>query len=472
MLQDKTSKPGSQPLFHLVVLLLLGMAAIPASAAEVDWTAEARVRWEGNDAPTSSAARETDFDFTHLRARVGVDVKWTRWSLHGALQGAATYDLPENGSFGIGPVYFNANGERNPSHVGLVELALTYKTEPFHLTLGRQKWADGVEVMTGVPYLDGVKKARLGERLLGNWDWVNVGRRFDGVSLGWNAAAPIHVSAFAFTPLAGGVNYDDAFDQLDALDVSGVTVTGRYGESLSKGEWRLFAINYEDTRLGAFFASGGAVDIQTFGASLLLGDDHQDLLIWVAVQSGDWGLVDQDALAYIVELGRKFTLGDFGLAVRVGLAEASGDDAPNSGDHETFFNLLPTNHKWYGAIDYNAFQNLRDLYADFTLTRGAFKAGLGLHRFDLVEENDAWYGGSGAFNEAALGFAARRPAAGRFADGSLASEIDFSFGYAFKSKKLDLAWGWSWFESDDAAEEIVSFDPDGNWMFVQLSWKL
>lgn len=455
---------------HILIGLLVFAFAAPGFAEpETDWNFNLRFRWEVTETPTPSTTREQDFDFGHLRARIGYDAKWDRWSFHALAQAAGTGGLPADGGFGIGRVYFGANGESDPSHAGLAELDLTYKSDDFQLRLGRQKWADGGETKPGVPYLDGVKNARLAQRLIGNWDWVNVGRRFDGLTFGW-ANDDVHVAGFGLIPLAGGVNYDDAFEQLDDVRVFGLTVTGRYGQMISNGEWRLFDIEYSDERPGAFSATGGEIDIRTLGASLLFGNEDRDFLLWLAFQDGDWGLAGHEAWAYVAEIGRAFETSGGKLAARLGLAEASGDSAPGSGDHETFFNVLPTNHKWYGSIDYSAFQNLRNIYADLKFSRGPLKIGLGLHHFELAEPADAWYGGSGAFNEAALGFAARRPAAG-FSDTSLANEIDLSFGWQVGGSGVQLDWGLSYFDGDTAAGEVLTADADGYWGFIQAVWK-
>lgn len=460
----------SFPGIFLVLLVSLPCLAAPLAADDFSWSLDLRGRFELNDAPSGNPAADQSFDFSSLRARIGLDKAWEHLSVHAVFQASGAYDLPSNGSFGIGPVYFNVNGrQESPSDFGLLELDLTWRTDDFFLRLGRQKWADGEEILPGVAYLDGVKKRRLGQRLIGSWDWVNVGRRFDGLSFGktWDR---FHLSGFALEPLAGGVNYEEAFTSLDDLQVYGLTLTGRYGGTLEKGEWRLFDIRYEDERPGALAAAGGAIELDTFGGSLLLGDERHDLLVWLAVQTGDWGFASQGAWAYLVEAGRQIVDGELKIAARVGLAEASGDGDPGDGDRETFFNLLPTNHKFYGSIDFSAFSNLRDLYVDLGITRGPWSVSIGLHRFELPETVDAWYGGSGAFNEAALGYAARRPAGGTFGDNLLGHELDIA-----ASRKLGGGFkvdgGVSFFDGGDAAAEILTVDADGVWGFLQLAWK-
>ena len=46
---------------------------------------------------------------------------------------------------------------------------------------------------------------------------------------------------------------------------------------------------------------------------------------------------------------------------------ASGDGDPADGDHHTFFNVLPSNHPYYGFADQLAFQNLIDAFLQLRL---------------------------------------------------------------------------------------------------------
>jgi hypothetical protein len=121
-----------------------------------------------------------------LRLRLGLDANWSRVSLHGLAQVAGAYTLPRNGSFGAGRAYFSASGgeSTSPADVALAELSVRFKpSEHWSLTGGRVGLKDGLETLTGSARFDWIKRSRLSERLIGTWDWVNVGRRFDGASV-------------------------------------------------------------------------------------------------------------------------------------------------------------------------------------------------------------------------------------------------------------------------------------------------
>jgi hypothetical protein len=92
--------------------------------------------------------------------------------------------------------------------------------------------------------------------------------------------------------------------------------------------------------------------------------------------------------------------------LRLGFNYASGDGDLDDGDRNTFFNLLPSNHQYYGYADQLALQNLLDLIVQvkFVPTE-RIHVELTYHRFWLDESADFRWSGTGAFNTTSLGFA-------------------------------------------------------------------
>ena len=66
-----------------------------------------------------------------------------------------------------------------------------------------------------------------------------------------------------------------------------------------------------------------------------------------------------------------YTFKDAWATPRLGLeyAYGSGDSDPTDGKHETFDNLFPTNHKFYGYMDFLSLQNLHDVRGIFSSSR-------------------------------------------------------------------------------------------------------
>jgi len=84
------------------LLAVLGATAAIAAPPTVKPTFDLRLRSEGWDAPARNTTAESSYEFSLVRARLGVDVAWEHWTLHGMLQGNGAVGLPENGSFGAG----------------------------------------------------------------------------------------------------------------------------------------------------------------------------------------------------------------------------------------------------------------------------------------------------------------------------------------------------------------------------------
>lgn len=449
----------------LATLVLASTLAEAAVAAK--GSATLRLRYEQFDTPSGNAALDQQFGGFHARLRLKGAASHGSWSIQGVLQGATTLSLPENGAFGINPVYLVANdGDTDPGKLSLLEGYVSGHGRSWDLKLGRQPFAEGAELKTGVKYLDGVAKARLAERLIGNWDWVNVGRRYDGVRLGAKAEDS-RIEAFYIQPLAGGVNYKEAHEWLDDLQLYGVTMSsvreGLFPTTLVRGS----VFRYEDERPGAINATGSDVDVWTVVGSILGGSKGSDALVWVAGQFGDWGNDDHSAWAVVVEVGKRLSDVKGKPQVRVGYAQASGDDG-TEGDHTSFFNVLPTNHKFYGRMDYNAFSNLRNLYAIASFAPAkSTSVRLAAHTYLLVERTDAWYGGSGAFNENVLGYAARRPASGTFRNRGIGQEVDVDITHTINGN-LKTMLGGGFFRADQAADEVLTHDGDGYWGYLQV----
>jgi hypothetical protein len=446
---------------------VLSTGAVLAAPPTVKPTFDLRLRFEGWDAPARNTTSDSSYDFGLGRARLGLDLAWEHWTLHGMLQASGAFGLPENGSFGAGPTYVTANeGDTDFGVIGVAELSAIYQREGLRFVLGRQPYADGFEIPTGVASLDRIKRARLGDRLIGVFEWPNVGRRFDGASVGYGQGGG-HLAGFALRPVTGAFDHLDTHDSIDDVTVFGGTFTGKYGVWIPAAELRAFAIQYEDDRR---VAPAGGLSITTAGGSFLWGNPRGNVLVWAALQSGDWGRADQEAWAVAVDLGRELDTLPGKPSIHLAFEQASGDGTPG-GAHESFFNVLPTNHKYYDLIDFTAFSNLRDIYVETLLSAGPkVKVRAALHDLSLVEERDAWYGGSGAFQEGSFGYTPRLPAGGAFPSKNIGRELGTDVTWTIR-EGLQLAVGGAWFWGGDAAAAFLPVEEDAGWAYVELSWK-
>lgn len=457
---------------HLIAAVLL--TAIHAGTAfaeppQVKPLFDARIRWESFDTPAASATADPRYDFGLARFRGGLDVVWPHWTLHGMLHAGAVTGLPRFGAFAAGPTYYTANDrDTELGHIGVNELFAAYQKDTLKVVAGRQPFVDGFEVPTGVAHLDAVKRRRLSDRLVGTFEWPNSARRFDGLSFGYGPG-PAHVAAFGFKPTSGAFDLKDAFETLEDVTIYGATVTGKHGRWIPGTEVRLFTVQYEDERR---IAPGRDLSINTSGASFLVGNAAADVLLWGALQTGEWGTADQEAWAFLVDVGRRFDGLPGKPSIHLAWEQSSGDLRPGAGDHETFFNVLPTNHKFYGSMDYLAFQNLRDAYVETLFGIGPkLKVRAMFHDFALTEEGDAWYSGSGAYEEETLGYAARTARGGRYPSRDLARELDVELTLPLQAGFEVGVGGGRWWGGEAAEAFFLPDETDGSWLYLQLGWK-
>jgi hypothetical protein len=431
---------------------------------------EVRLRGELFSTPSADPAREESYALGLVRLRAGGDLRWReKFVLHGLVQGATTTSLPDNAAFGAGQSYWNTNGgESTPHQIDVAELAFRLESKRFGLVAGRQAFAEGAGSAIGIAELDFVRTRRLSERLVGNLDFPNVGRRFDGLTAtaGFDGGG---LELFALRPLAGAFNYEQAFEQLD-IDLYGASWTSLHGGWLPRSTIRLFAQRYDDRRAVAASATGGEIDLTTWGASILAGDKAWTLLLWGAAQSGDYGRRAHSATAVIADAGHRWTGVDGEPSLHLVWERASGGG--RTGENRDFFNLLPTNHKFYGALDYSAFSNLADLYLEgrwSPVKAVAFSAAL--HDYRLVDREGPWVGGSGAYSDRELGFLLRRPASASFAASAIGRELDLAATWTMpRSLQLKFEGGLFW--GGAAAKEILPANADGSWASLELTYRL
>ncbi|MFO1497236.1 MAG: alginate export family protein [Verrucomicrobiota bacterium] len=215
------------------------------------------------------------------------------------------------------------------------------------------------------------------ERLIGAFDWDNIGRAFDAAKLRYEQ------NGFWVDVFAGRVVLpdDDRFDAPNWRDwFSGLYASTRSVCPRTELQFYVLADNagVRSPKAVTTAVKGNSPrDIYTVGARFqtLPGQlNGWDLNGEFAGQFGDFeyapgtaGVVagkrlDQLAYAAHLEGGYTFVQAQMKPRLALGLDHASGDNDPTDQDHHTFVNLYPTNHKFYGAMDLLAWQNLIDPY--------------------------------------------------------------------------------------------------------------
>lgn len=416
------------------------------------------------------------YDFFLVRARAFIDFNWEHVSIHVMGQGVKAFNLPENGAFGPGVLYYNASDQKsNPGNFQFVEAFIHLKNlRGFYLKGGRIGFKDGGQVLyKDSPKLNWVIKKRLSERLIGNWDWTLVGRRFDGGSGGYSNDM-FDVNLMGANVTFGGFDIEDGlWKDLDTVAVFGGAFTVKEGVLIENTQFQLFNYYYFDNRTPAINLAGDDLKINTTGVSMVgaytMGSGELDTMLWFAFQLGDFGTLDQRALAFIAELGYQFTSTPWKPWLRMGLAYASGDGDPEDSNNGTFFNMVPTNHKWYGYTDTTAFSNIIDLYNQALLKpHKRVNFGIEGHLFWLASDDEVWIGGSGPFNDSAFGYAFRNPVPGNDIESFLGGEIDITL--SFKALEyLVLQAGYSHFFGAEGVEVVFDGEDQLDWFYTQAT---
>lgn len=361
--------------------------------------------------------------------------------------------------------------QRNPNpqsdgpfdlHQGYVRLGGT-ENLPVSLKVGRQELSYG------------------DERLVGAFDWDNVGRSFDAAKLRYEQST-FWVDAFVGRVV---VPNDNKFDQPNWDD----WFSGIYGSTRSlvpKTELQLYLLadnaNAHSPKDVTSYGKGNSPrDIYTVGTRFqtLPGQFHGfDLNGEFAGQFGDFeyapgtpGVVNGqrlNQLAYATHLEGGYTFSDsFKPRFALGFDYASGDGNPKDKEHNTFVNLYPTNHKFYGAMDFLSWQNLLDPYfkASIVPLKGLSVA-LTYNAFWQATAEDFLY----QVNQAprTTGGYGIHPANGGFAG----QEIDLVATYQ-PANFLQVQAGFGHFFTGDSIDQTfqnLGGSHDANWIYVQAQF--
>ena len=231
------------------------------------------------------------------------------------------------------------------------------------------------------------------QRLVSPLDWANTRRTFDGVSgifqtgdwtlTGfWTQAVPVRKYSF---------NEPDRQTQFFGLYAAGKL----YDTSLALDLYYLGLLRDDDVN---FNGTVGHERRHTLGSRIggKLGTSGFDFDLEGAYQFGDVGPGDIDAFMVAAQLG--YTFADIAGTPRVfvGFDYASGDHQPG-GDVQTFNQLFPLGHAYFGYIDAIGRQNIIDLSTGLTFKpfeRLTFD--LHGHFFWRADSDDALYNAGGA----------------------------------------------------------------------------
>lgn len=234
------------------------------------------------------------------------------------------------------------------------------------------------------------------QRLISPLEWVNTARVFDGAVLtvgGGGRTLDAFASRLVPVTPTGLNDHRPTPSRMFNSQLHGVY----YGDDglLPGANLEAYWLLRRATRLGDAVHTAGARVDAVYGPWRIDGE--------AARQTGRYGGTPHRAL--MLHVGGSFTASLPGCP-RIGAAfnAGSGDDDPADGVHETFDNLYPLNHVYYGYMDLFALQNLRNVELSVeTALPGRASLRVAWQDFALAAPGtDAWYNaGAGVVHRAA-----------------------------------------------------------------------
>ncbi|MDQ6983020.1 MAG: alginate export family protein [Mariprofundus sp.] len=299
----------------------------------------------------------------------------------------------------------------------------------------------------------GRQKFNLGAlRLVASLEWVNTARVWDAVRLSQRLGKGRVVDVFASHLVAvrprGFNTHAVTGNRMFDSQFYGVYLTDKLSVRDSRIE--LYYLLRRNTRAGDRVHTTGLRYDYKKGAWNADGE--------AMLQTGNYGFLRQRAYAAHIGIGRTLWPDwHLGIAYNYG----SGDSNPLDGKHQTFDNLYPLNHAYYGYMDLFSLQNIHN--GEAVLTWKANKQNklrLAYEGFWLVKSGtDAWYNAGGGAIRRATGSVSSY----------VGSEIDFTLATAFKPWHISTVLGYSHFFAGSYIQQTGT-SRDANFFFLQTKY--
>jgi hypothetical protein len=415
-----------------------------------------------------------EYFLERLRVRAGYTSKWwsalveerssfaqsdERWAYFSAPLPAQTVNKK-----GDGP-----ESDTIDLHQAYVTLG-NHKEFPLSIKVGRQELSYGEE------------------RLVGAFAWNNIGRVFDAAKLRWqNPWFGVDLfTSHVVIPEDRHFNLSNDYDWF----------SGAYATSTKIPKNLLdvyfLARNANKTAISAEPSpqspQPSARDIYTLGFRLKSKPNevgNWDYSLESAYQFGDFQdrrlggaaapRLDQQAWMVVAQGG--YTFADAWATPRLGVEYdyGSGDSDVTDGKHETFENLFPTNHKFYGYMDFVSLQNIHDVRAIFQLKpTPRMSVAIEGHGFWLANTHDNFYNVGGAPRGGATLASNVGTGTGYGVNPSynsfVGTEVDVIAGYALtRFAQLEAGYG-HFFVGDYIRSSLAAVgSQDANYVYLQAT---
>ncbi len=424
-----------------VDLLEIGGAPITVSG----WMRTREYVWSYFQAgPIGGKTYENRYNYQANVLRLGLSYQTEGVKFFIEMEDPALINLPGNalapppqGALGLGANYYQPLGQSSDATLFLKQGYVEFGSrilEGLDIKGGRFEFNEGQDLMPTDPQLRWLVNYQISQRLIGNFQFSDVMRSFDG-ALGRYGNSHWNFTAMYGVPTRGV--YDlNGWDEVGKTDVVYAALnaqsTHRYGDALG----RVFFIWYDDNRglepvdnqpSAVAAANTLPIGIETVGAdaatTVRVGPGVADLMVWGAYQFGDWGSQSQQAWASVAQIGYRLTEAPWQPWLRFIWQMTSGDSNPNNDVHGTFFQILPTPRTYALNPVYNMMNNI-DVGSEMILEPlKNLESRTTLHGLWLSSSYDRWYAGGGAFDRHLFGYSARPS----FGKNYLGTELDSGF---------------------------------------------
>jgi hypothetical protein len=374
----------------------------------VDWFGDPMV----NGKPVS---KESVYNFVGNKFQLGVRAAKGPFEVFAQFQDTTMAALPSNG-VGIGAAYYAQTPHTTQQSAFLRQGYAKFKWDSYSVTGGRQLYFDGGQGVARNKSLKWIQDFRWAQRLLGPFEYTHVGRSFDGGQIGYQTE-DFELGGFAFMPTYGGFEIN-GMHNISGINVAGLTANLRDSETFGNTMGRLFWTYYSDTRglvatdnrpLAVRTATRDKpIEIHTIGAAgarlLPVGPGVIDGSFFGYGQVGEWQGLDQSSWAFGLEAGYQLPEVWGSPWIRGGINSASGDPNPNDGQHQTFFQMLPT--AWlYAQFPFYNMMNNQDVFLQATLNPDPkVQLRVDFHWLAVSQSQDLVYSGSGATSDTYFGY--------------------------------------------------------------------
>lgn len=407
----------------------------------------------GADFRDTGADVQNNYLLYRIRPRVGYNSEWFNVMVEGRHSGEQNDERkpdPEADDFDL--------------HQAYVQIG-NHKEFPISMKVGRQEMIYG------------------DERLIGASGFNNVGRVFDAAKVRWQNPwfGVDFFTSRVVLPDNHNFNMSNDYDYFSGAYFNSKLIPRQ------TTEWYFLARNAsaEATSYPAAKSQvvGSPRDIYTIGIHMKSNPGEFNGWDYNTELMGQFGHYNDPALpaasrslehqAYAFFAGGGYTFSDVLYTPRVGLEYnfGSGDSNPTDNKHETFENLFPTNHKFYGFMDFVSLQNIHNVRLSSSikpLPRLGITADY--HTFFLADTHDNFYTVLGARR----GGIATTPGTGYGInpnyDSYVGSELDLIVTYNLTPQSI-LELGFGHFFTGKYIEESLSVPgvKDANWVYASLN---